>query len=188
MAVYKFKKDKNGIFWKFIDGFGPDRRWEDRFGNRHPFVKGDFEKFEIYEAESFKDFTWTDAYLQKTLDCGWIDREGHFWGCKYMNHDQLVEHVLKKTTEEVERLGWIKVNNQAWLRMGKLHNITPEQSQTLERIGRFADDPLYRDPSITFEKAFPNGYKPYLSYLPENKERRVEPRQPRPESPGGHSM
>jgi len=101
------------------------------------------------------------AYLQESLNCGWIDREGKFYGCAFGNHDSLVESMGFEAWE-VEEKGWIRIADTHWVLASSISQLTPNQSRTLKHIGRCPDDRRYRDTSLKFEDVFSPQYNERL--------------------------
>jgi hypothetical protein len=164
-----FKKDGEGRFWKLNEVSCLRTSWYSPGQPSHDYNPGDLQKFEIYEAEDFSDFVMT-CHLKPSLDNGWIDRDGRFWGCDFHSHHRVIYDVLKTEAAKIERSGWVKIEPYNWICMQRL---TAEQKATLARIGRDKENPRFRDPNVTFEQAFPFGYR--MKQLPKHKAERVYP-------------
>jgi hypothetical protein len=168
-----FKKDEEGRFWMLNEVSGLRTRWHSPGKPSHDYQPGDLRKFEIYEADGFEDFVMT-CHLKPSLDNGWIDRAGRFWGCDFHSHHRVIYDVLKTDVAAAEQAGWVKVEPYQWLCLKQ--SLSPEQEMTLFRIGRDKENPRFRDMTVTFEQAFPFGYR--MKQLPKHNAVRVYPDTP----------
>jgi hypothetical protein len=85
---------------------------------------------ETAEVEDIHELDWTKTSLiDNKHNSGWIDRNGHFYGCTSQNHDIVADLVFNKTVEEMEKQGYVRVyGSDSWVCQRKL---TPEQRITL---------------------------------------------------------
>ena len=61
---------------------------------------------------------------------GWIDRKGRHYSCSYAAHDSLINDVLRKTTEEVELAGWVRISDLVGRAHVQMHgNLRPNKNQ-----------------------------------------------------------
>ncbi len=113
--------------------------------------------FNFLAAGQIEDLDWADD-LRDTIENGWIDRGGLLYGCGFGAHEHVMM-ILGRNVRDVELEGWIKIDQNRWY-MAPAHEMirpTPAQRQTLNRIGRFADDPHYRQHGLDFNAAYPHG-------------------------------
>jgi len=100
-------------------------------------IRGTEEVLEEVEVEDWGDLDWTVCFdAQGPL--GWIDRYGKLWACEYGDHDRLAFLVLKKTTEELERIGYVRVmslpeNDPKGYEHRSSRSMTDAQRKTLAR-------------------------------------------------------
>lgn len=115
------------------------------------------DRFNFFAAASKEDLDWSDD-LRDTVENGWIDRAGLVFGCDPRHHEHVMT-ILGRRARDVEIEGWIKFDASQWhmAPISPLVRPSPAQRNTLIRIGRFADDPNYRDQAITASSAFPAG-------------------------------
>lgn len=85
--------------------------WEDAGGITFPKRDDDIVHGEC-EVEDYEDLDHSKTgLLQDASEAsgGWVDRDGKFYGCEYMAHDDLARLVIRKEVKELEQLGWIRV-------------------------------------------------------------------------------
>ena len=71
----------------------------------------DLREFEIVEASSFDELDWTNTEVYNfDSKFGWLDREGNFYGCDFACHSDQAMFIHKKSSFELERLGWIHIS------------------------------------------------------------------------------
>lgn len=142
-------------------------------GLRQAFRKADLsgENGVLYEAMK-NDIGKARNYLVESLDYGWIDPHGNFWGCDRAGHDRLLGVFFGIDDLDAERAGWVRVYAQKW-RCGFRRHPNDYQEQTLIDIGRSSDhvENDYRDAGIKFADVFPEGHPLHL--LPEGRFRRI---------------
>ena len=142
--------EDNG-WWKISsDG----KRLINRHGGGHDYIPSDNDI--ICEVDHWEDLDY--SYLLKPdSPYGWIDREGKWYGCRYMQHDDVAELVLHTSSRELEENGWIKIfrtwncQRDAYIdyQNGIRGRVTEQQLKTLVDIG-MEDCSLYRH--CTYEK------------------------------------
>lgn len=93
------------------------------------------------------------AFLRESLECGWIDQAGRFYGCDFGNHDNII-HSMGREVCEVEDDGWVRVADAYWTQASVTKRLTPRQKSTLTLIGRCPDNSRYRNHDVKFEEAF----------------------------------
>ena len=162
-----FKRDDQGLYWELVRYPGKTAAWYDSDSEGEiSFKPNDLVTNKIYEASNSADIRKLSGTLLETLDQGWIDREGNFWGCDFADHDRLLGIFFNGIDcGDAERLGWIHLHDNEWKHFER--GISTEQEETLINIGRSAEDKYYRDCSVKFTDAFPEGYP--LALLPCNK-------------------
>lgn len=66
--------------------------------------------FETIEVENCKDLDWIKTGLLRDWDdCGWLRRDGKWYGCDTYNHVQVAWLILHQSEAELERAGWCRV-------------------------------------------------------------------------------
>ena len=115
----------------------------------------------VYEAPSHKEITKVMRCLRESLGSGWIDREGHFWGCDFEAHDDILGLLFGSERGVAEREGWVHIHPWMWWCDREM---TDAQEKTLVDIGRDLFDMKYRDENLVFADVFPDGYP--LGLLP----------------------
>lgn len=120
-------------------------------------ISGLTARFNFFSAAAREDLDWSED-LRDSVDNGWIDRGGTVFGCDAFNHEHVMT-ILARRVRDVELGGWIKFDPQQWhmAPASLLVRPSPAQRSALTRIGRFADDPHYRDRTVTAASAFPSG-------------------------------
>ncbi len=77
---------------------------------------------------------WSFAYLYKNdYQSGWLNRNGRFFGCPENYHDKLAHFVLFLKVGELERTGWVRVNNPLYYSHEK--RLSEEQKNWLSSNG-----------------------------------------------------
>lgn len=163
-----FKRSDNGSYLELVRYPGKTAAWYDNHSEgEYPFNSKDLISSRIYVAVNGADIRKLSAgTLKETLDQGWIDRQGNFWGCDFADHDRLLGIFFNGIDcGDAERAGWIHLHDNEWKYFGR--GINAAQEEALINIGRSAEDRYYRDCSVKFTDAFPEGYP--LTLLPCNK-------------------
>ena len=72
---------------------------------------------DIVEVDDWEDLNWlgTDI-LNDKFKTGWINREGILFGCDNQCHLRQAELVHRKSEEDLELKGWIKVYKSSFFR------------------------------------------------------------------------
>ena len=106
----KMNDEFNG-FWK-LEERGSQLVCINRFGGWHDYCKELGE--DIYEVEKYEDLPFTKYYINDKYKTGWLDRNGRFYGCDWEMHVFVAEYCFKKTEEELEKEGWIKITKSTY--------------------------------------------------------------------------
>lgn len=53
--------------------------------------------------------SWWIKMANKYAYNGWIDRDGKLYPCDWMQHDDLAYYYFKKSVDQLEASGWIRV-------------------------------------------------------------------------------
>jgi len=92
-------------------------------------------------VEDDNDLDWTKVNLlhDNEKESGWLSRSGEFFGCGYMEHDNIAYRILKKTIVELENSGWIRlhgVRTDDWMMAYSFNGrLSAEQRRWLTRVG-----------------------------------------------------
>lgn len=103
----EYSKYSNGE--KKFNGF-----WE-ICGNRLVNLNGGWHDYrpskndKVYEVENYEDLPFRDYYINNDFKTGWLDRNGNFFGCDYMEHEFVAWYVFHKEEHELEEMGWVKI-------------------------------------------------------------------------------
>lgn len=141
---------------EFDDRYNPPRDngyWE--IGEDKPeigdFIKlynscGGFHNHLITEKDELIQSTWEEILYKyyhdnQTSPYGWIDREGNFFGCDYMEHKACADACCNLTEIQAEQQGYIKIYSA----LGELEyycdgRMTVAQKNTLESRGFIVDE------------------------------------------------
>lgn len=160
-----FRRDGEGGYALLLESEdGPE--WVPAAGGLcRTFRQSDLLEGKIYKAHNHQDVLKIAGVLVESLDHGWIDRDGNFWGCSFHNHDRLAGVLFgMKDERDAEDAGWVRIHGKVWQCAG---HPNAAQKQTLLNIGRSADDVGYRDRQISFADAYPHGFP--LGLLPGNR-------------------
>ena len=81
---------------------------------------GGFHDHEINDHDEIIESDWQTVekmyYASQTdRDCGWIDREGVFYGCGYMDHAACLDAISGLDTLAAEQAGYVKIYHDATL-------------------------------------------------------------------------
>lgn len=72
-----------------------------------------FDVLEEVEADCFEELDYKGTHLDPTgkewNGNGWIDRDGKLYPCDWMQHDDLAYYYFKKSVDQLEASGWIRV-------------------------------------------------------------------------------
>lgn len=83
--------------------------WVNTSGGKMPIT--DKEKvLRDAEVEDSYDLDWEPVLIKPGAGAGWLDRKGNFWECTTEDHDRVAELVLRKSVEELEKTGWVRVD------------------------------------------------------------------------------
>ena len=114
-----------------------DRVYENRHGGKMPSLLDP--PISIVGAKNFMGLDWSVTYLSKSGEgAGWLDRAGRFFGCPREEHDAHAELILKSDVYELERRGWVRVNNKTKYQNPK--PLSTEQRMWLDRKGYEVED------------------------------------------------
>lgn len=62
------------------------------------------------EAESWFDLDWFETYLiEDRRDCGWLSREGYWYGCQELLMTAVAHRVFGKSCDDLLDSGWVQV-------------------------------------------------------------------------------
>lgn len=103
--------------------------------------------------EKNKSTAFFKAFLRESLEYGWIDPTGRFYGCDFGSHDNIV-HAMGREVYEVEEDGWVRVADAYWTQASVTKRLTPRQKSTLTLIGRCPDNSRYRNHDVKFKEVF----------------------------------
>lgn len=101
-------------FLKCGDGTVTDNGWWEIRGNRLVNEVGGYHYYSpdkddiIVEVNSRADLDWS-CLLVPDAKYGWLDLRGHFYGCRFQDHETIARLVLKTTERELEKSGWVKL-------------------------------------------------------------------------------
>lgn len=118
--------------------------WENSSGGYRP-KREDDQILEKAWIEHYDDLDHTKTGLMRDeseASGGWVDRDGKFYGCCYLEHDTLARLAIKKSVAELESQGWIRVWSMPdvilddWDRHYTCRiRMTAAQRNTMSRIG-----------------------------------------------------
>lgn len=94
-------KGFNG-FWQIVGN-----RLVNQNGGWHDYTPKRSDK--VYEVDRYEDLPFKDFYISDKFKTGWLDRNGNFFGCDYMEHEFVAYYVFHKEEHELEELGWVKI-------------------------------------------------------------------------------
>lgn len=120
-----------------------------------PLLETDFTNgSEFYEAERPEDLNWCDAFMQQTLEAGYIDKQGQYYGVQ--THLRFSHYVANKEEVELEMSDkWVKIarsSQKNWQHISQVfgsvsadisafERLTKQQEQTIEKLGFNPDNP-----------------------------------------------
>lgn len=126
--------EKNGVtsWQERNDALGPrGRPWTENTGHLGYWVGSGGGGFgvsesdkilDIREVEDDAELPWSttatfaiklkEDALSGRYTAGWLSPEGVFYGCAYMEHDDLAFYVIGKRVSELEDLGWLRVHDK----------------------------------------------------------------------------
>ena len=93
--------------------------WEIQ-GNRLVNQKGGWHDYEprpddeIFEVENYEDLTFRKYYVNNKYKTGWLDRNGNFFGCDFMEHSTVAYYCFHKEEYELEDMGWVKISRDLY--------------------------------------------------------------------------
>ena len=138
-----YKKDDGSFeyngWWQYEDGY-----LYNRVGGHHRADPDEkmWKYSKVVEVNDRDDLDYS-YILNPDSDLGWISPDGRFYGCGYRDHAAVAERVLKKTDDQLEDEGWVKVFFDSWNRERKWYSDTlcPTEAQriVLERLGLEVD-------------------------------------------------
>ena len=107
---------------------------------------GGFHSHLITEEDELVQSTWEKVLYKyyhdnQTSPYGWIDREGNFFGCDYMEHSKCADACFNLTEAQAEQQGYIKIYSA--LRELEYYcngRMTVAQKNTLESRGFTVDE------------------------------------------------
>lgn len=108
------------------------------------------------------------SFLKPTLEVGWIDCDGQFWGVSEGAHSILTTRGFKMYGYRPVEQGWVcvggikdQIQQRSWsvYRNGKPAEPNDKQKEALKKIG-FIPENKYagKNDSICFSDVFPDGY------------------------------
>lgn len=129
-------------FLKYRDGHIHDNGWWEIVGDKLYNEAGGYhyyipeENDIIVEVNDWEDLDWS-FLIDNTQPYGWIDLQGNFYGCKYMEHELLAEKYFKATDRYLELKGYVKVfrGYDCLIEYYVYRNLTEKQKQKLLELG-----------------------------------------------------
>lgn len=126
------------------DGF-----YQPRDGGSYGEINRSYNRvLETLYADSWADIPFEERKKQTAWveggDAGWLDREGNFYSCNYGGHYRLSDEVLQKDYSELERAGWVHVDDAPvkgeytfrYVNAGRtLEGMSPQQIAWLKQRG-----------------------------------------------------
>ena len=102
-------------------------------------IKLIFDKM-VYQS-TWEEILYKYYHDNQTSPYGWIDREGNFFGCDYMEHRDCANACFNLTETQAEKQGYIKIYSA----LGELEyycngRMTVAQKNTLENRGFTVDE------------------------------------------------
>lgn len=65
---------------------------------------------ETQEAKDIHELDWKKTSIYRPdMRCGWLSREGTFYGCGSQDHDLIADLILNKSVGELEKEGWVRI-------------------------------------------------------------------------------
>lgn len=97
--------------------------WEiagDRLVNRYGGWHNYYPKPEdiIYEVNEYEDLPFIDYLIDNRYKTGWLDRNGNFFGCGFMEHGDVAYYCFHKEEHELEKMGWCKITRDLYQKNG----------------------------------------------------------------------
>lgn len=142
IEVEEYGGEKRTYWFKDI---GDANLLENEYGGRY-FRKATDKVLAHVSATSFDTLDWKrTSYYIEDGESGWLDPDGNFWGCYYGGHASLAKHVLKMGYAEIERAGWVhvdeagKIGRYTWRKASKGGEPTEAQAKWLEAHGHDLD-------------------------------------------------
>jgi len=113
--------------------------WINYRGSLVPKHKDD-EVLDICVVENITDLDWSvTGLIEDQTNCGWLSREGKWYGCSHMGHRMVAQWVLNSTEKKLGQSGWIRVwHKDDW--GCELRGITESQRSWLENHGHEVDE------------------------------------------------
>lgn len=94
--------------WMHDDG----DMWSGESGWRIPKHRDDV-VHDTAHASDFLSLDWKrTSYYVENGKSGWLNPNGEFWGCNYAGHGNLAHYVIRKTYLDLERDGWVHVDEE----------------------------------------------------------------------------
>lgn len=134
MSTFVLENGENG-WWELVGN-----TCYNRVGGRHEYYPQDKDVFA--EANDWDELDY--SYLIKPdSEYGWVSPDGHFYGCKYVDHSLMAKMYFKKSERQLENEGWVKIFRDSYDRkptwMSDKLMITEAQRVTLEGKGLQVD-------------------------------------------------
>lgn len=105
LVQYQAAKDVFFNSW-FEDG---DNKWIGFTGGWTPKSPKD-KILETAEVEDIHELDWKKTSIYRpNSSCGWLSRDGTFYGCDYQAHDLIADLILKKPVGDLEKEGWVRI-------------------------------------------------------------------------------
>jgi len=134
-----------GYYWMRDSG----DYWINYNGGKCPKSLKDKVKEGPIRASDFMSLDWKDSDLIKPdEETGWLDRNGRFYGCRYMEHDDVALFIFKSTSDTLMRLGWVRIDAKGdmypesfrFLGEGIMNRLSAEQRNWLQKNGYLIKD------------------------------------------------
>lgn len=96
--------------------------------------------YKVKITDKIIESNWNDILLDyyknsQEAKCGWINKQGDFFGCKEYDHARCIQIISKMYEKDAEQIGWIKIyydtkHQLYWYINPKCH-LTKAQSEKL---------------------------------------------------------
>jgi|GEM_PF-6297935 len=116
--------------------------------------------------------------LPKSNDAGFLSPNGKFIPVSYHTHENVAQILFGVSDQTLNDDGYLRIKTaeekdfkMAWINgSGFADNITSEQKQALQNIGRLKSDQYFRSFDVTYDISFPKGNK-ILPFIQKERER-----------------
>lgn len=93
-------------------------------GNKLVNQKGGFHDYTpkeddiIYEVKKYEDLPFRKYCIDNSYKTGWLDRNGNFFGCSFMEHAFVAYYCFHREEHELEDMGWVKISRDLYEKNG----------------------------------------------------------------------